>query len=119
LALDDREVRRGRERLDPPTRPDEREPEREVDLPAPARPLAVDEAEPLGGDLRPGHPRPNHPARMLHHPRRDLLPRGTLLAAVSARAPALLLRGEPHALDLLRGLAGARRAERRRRVDGA
>ena len=100
LALDDRQVRRRRERPDPAARPDEREPEREVDLPAPARPLAVDEAEPLGGDLRLGHPRPDHAAGMVHRRRGNLV-------------------RQSHALDLLRGLARARLDERRGRVDGA
>ena len=97
LALDDRTVGRGRERADPAARPDEREAEGELDLPAPAGALAVDEAEPLGGRLRLGHSGPDHALDVLHRRRRDLV-------------------REPHPLDLLRRLQHPRLVEQRRRV---
>ena len=80
--------------------PDEREPERELDLASPARALAVDEAEPLGGDLRLRHPGPDDAAHVVHRRGGDLV-------------------REPHPLDLLRGLDRPRLDEQRRRVDRA
>ena len=97
LSLHHRPVRGGRERPDPLARPDEREAEREVDFPGPARALAVDEAEPLGGSLRLGHPGPEDSLHVLHRRRRDLV-------------------REPHPLDLLRRLDRACLREQRRRV---
>ena len=66
-------------------------------LPGPARALAVDEAEPLGGSLRLGHPGSEDSLHVLHRRRRDLV-------------------REPHPLDLLRRLDGARLREQRRGV---
>ena len=57
----------------------------------------MDEAEPLGGRLRLGHPGPDHALDVLHRRGGDLV-------------------REPHPLDLLRGLDRARLVEQRRRV---
>ena len=87
------------ERPDPRARPDEREAERELDLPSPPRPFAVDEAEPLGCRLRLGHARPDHALHVLHRGRRDVV-------------------REAHPLDLLRRLQHPRLVEQRRRILG-
>ena len=76
---------------------DERKTERRLDVPLPARPFAVHEAEPFGGNLCLGHPWLDDELAMLHRSRRDLV-------------------REPHALDLLRRLDGACLREQRRRV---
>src|SRR6187402_1426312 len=73
LALDDGKVRRGGEGLDPLAGPDEREAERELDLSRPARALAVNEAEPLGGDLRLGLAGADHADDMVHRRGGDLV----------------------------------------------
>src|SRR3970282_2628911 len=57
LAIDDGPRGRRRKGLDSGPGPDEREAEREVDLPLPTRPPSLHDAFTLGGDLRLAHPR--------------------------------------------------------------
>ena len=97
LALDDRQVARRGERLDPAPGPDQRERERELDLAVVARALAVHEALPERGHLRLPHPGPEQLADVIHRRRRELV-------------------REPHALELLLGLDRARAGKERRRV---
>src|SRR5262249_41074162 len=89
LTLDDRAVRRRRERLYACAGPDQCEPECELDPAPPARPLTVDEALPGGRDLRLCEPDADPAAHVLGGGGRDLV-------------------REPDALDLLSGLECAR-----------
>ena len=88
------------EGLDPLAGPDEREAERELDQPAPAGSLAVDEPLPDRGGLALPHAGPELRLDVRHRGGADLV-------------------GETDPLDLLRGLERARCRQQRRRVGGA